>query len=188
MDCCRTIGVHASPSFVYLSIRATSAERSPRHRHRKRCPSAATRGLPAKTSATSSDDFRSRVLGHSPPLVVRLAPAVALRPGRHRRPLAARTVSQILGAAIETSWPPARPARYRRRDSPVDRADGCCQSPVACTADSWRTEDARYRDLRTHRLANSARQFPGLPLRPGRPSFTTTSANWCRLISFRCRR
>ena len=30
--------------------------------------------------------------------------------------------------------------------------------------------------------------FPGLPLRRGRPFFTTTSANWCRLISLRCRR
>src|SRR5262249_55049605 len=44
----RTIGVHASPSPVYLSIHPTPAERSPSHRNRKCCPAAATRGLPAK--------------------------------------------------------------------------------------------------------------------------------------------
>src|SRR5262244_3856660 len=41
-----------------------------------------------------------------------------------------------------------RPFSCLSFDSP--RADGCCQSPMACTANSWRTENPRYRHLRKH--------------------------------------
>src|SRR5215831_12363322 len=61
---------------------------------------------------------------------------------------------------MQTSRSAARPARYSGRTSPIDRTNGSRQSPLACATDSWRTEDAQHRHLRTHCLANSARASP----------------------------
>ena len=72
---------HASLFPLDLSIRPAPDERSPSHRDRKCCPATATRGLPAKTETTGSDDFRSTVLDLSPQLVVRLAQSINLCPG-----------------------------------------------------------------------------------------------------------
>jgi hypothetical protein len=53
-----------------------------------------------KTQATAADDLGPGILDHPPQRVVRLATSLVLCPGRHRRPLAARTVPQILGQAF----------------------------------------------------------------------------------------
>jgi putative transposase len=56
--------------------------------------------------------------------VVRLATSLALCPGRHRRPLAARTVPQILGQVVQPAAPASRSSRHSRRTPPIDRANG----------------------------------------------------------------
>jgi hypothetical protein len=82
--------------------------------------------------------------------------SVVLCPGRHRHPLATRTISEILGAAVQIVWSSSGPARYRGRGSAIDRTNGDRQSVVAGTANSRRIEDARHLDLRAHRLPNPA--------------------------------
>ena len=77
-----------------------------------------------------------------------------LRPRRHGRPLAARTVSQVLGSAVEGEPAPSRPTRDGRRDSTPDREDGCRQPSLARTQDSRRVDNARHRDFRTYCLPN----------------------------------
>src|SRR5215469_9551094 len=79
---------------------------------------------------------------------------------RTPHPLAARTVSPVLGPLVQLSSPATRPARYGLADSPIDRANGGGQSIVACATDSWRIEDAGHRHLRAHRLAHSAPASP----------------------------
>src|SRR5215471_509171 len=119
-----------------------------------------TRGFPTKTQAASSNHLGSSVLDHPASLVVRLARSAALCSGGHGHPLAARTVSQVLGPVVQLSSPASRPACYGLADSPIDRANGDGQSIVAGATDSWRIEDAGHRHLRTHRLAHSASAFP----------------------------
>ena len=79
---------------------------------------------------------------------------LVLRPSRHGRPLAARTVSQVLGSAAESEPARSRPTRDGGRDSTSHRTDGCRQPSVGRTQDSWRVENARHRDFRTHYLPN----------------------------------
>jgi hypothetical protein len=74
----------------------------------------------------------------------------------HRRPLAARTVPQILVQVVQLAASASRSPRHSRGTTPIDRANGHRQFVVARTQDSWRTPDARYRDLRTHRVAHRA--------------------------------
>jgi hypothetical protein len=77
-----------------------------------------------------------------------------VRPSRHGRPLAARTVSQVLGSTVEGETTPSRATRDGRRDSTPHRADGCGQLSLARTQDSRRVDNARHRDFRTHCLPN----------------------------------
>jgi hypothetical protein len=78
------------------------------------------------------------VLDRTPPIVVRLARSVVLCPGGYGHPLATRTVSEILGAAVQIVWSSSGPAGYRGRGSAIDRTNGARHSFVACTADSRR--------------------------------------------------
>ena len=90
------------------------------------------------------------------PLLVRLAPAAALRTGRHRRPLAARAVSQVLGAAIEACM-------RRRRGRPATAVEirRLIERMVAANP-LWRAPRIHgelkmlgIADLRAHGLPNS---------------------------------
>src|SRR5215469_5066163 len=143
-------------SLPFLPI---ASERSPSRRPRE-CRAPPTRGVPTKTQAASSNHLGSSVLDHPAPLVVRLARSAGLCSGRHGHPLAARTVSQVLGPVVQLSSPATRLARYGLADSPIDRMNGDGQSIVACATDSWRIEDAGHRNLRAHRLAHSAPASP----------------------------
>ena len=147
-------------SLPFLPI---ASERSPSRRPRECRPPPPTRGFPTKTQAASSNHLGSSGLDHPASLVVRLARSAALCSGGHGHPLAARTVSQVLGPIVQLSSRATRPARYGLADSPIDRANGDGQSIVACATDSWRIEHAGHRDLRTHRLAHSAPASPACP-------------------------
>src|SRR5215469_11681516 len=116
--------------------------------------------LSDENAGGGSNHLGSSVLDHPAPLVVRLARSAALCSGGHGHPLAARTVSPVLGPLVQLSSPATRLARYGLADSPIDRANSDGQSIVACATDSWRIEDAGHRNLRTHRLAHSAPASP----------------------------
>ena len=79
---------------------------------------------------------------------------------------------------------PATAVEIRRLIERMVAANPLWRAPTA----SRRTEDARHRDLRAHRLANSPNAAAGHRVRPGRRFFTTTSAKWCRSISLPCPR
>src|SRR5215469_7584585 len=144
-------------SLPFLPI---ASERSPSRRPRECRAPPPTRGVPAKPQVASSNHLGSSVLDHPAPLVVRLARSAALCSGGRGHPLAARTVSQVLGPLVQLSSPASRPARYGLAHSPIDRMNGDGQSIVACATDSWRIEDAGHRNLRAHRLAHSAPASP----------------------------
>src|SRR5215471_13249777 len=115
-----------------------------------------TRGLPAKTETTLSDFPRPTILGRTLPAVEALALSPDLRPGRYRRPLAARAISQVLGTSFQKEPATSRQACDGSRDSTSDGWDGCGQSAMGRTEDSRRAEDAWPRDLGTDHLPASA--------------------------------
>jgi hypothetical protein len=84
-----------------------------RRRDGEHCSPRSTRCLPTKTKATHIDLRRSTVLGGGVPAVDWLARTPGLRPSRHGRPLAARTVSQVLGSAVESEPARSRPTSQR---------------------------------------------------------------------------
>src|SRR5215468_3900890 len=81
-------------SLPFLPI---ASERSPSRRPRECRAPPPTRGFPTKTQAAASNHLGSSVLDHPAPLVVRLARSPGLCSGGHCHPLAAPTVSQVLG-------------------------------------------------------------------------------------------
>src|SRR5436190_23348981 len=90
---------------------------------------------------------------------------------------AARAVPEILGSAFQAAASSSRPPSHRCRTPPIDRTNGRCQSAVARTQNSWRTQDARYRHFRAHCLAPPAHAPPAaepdledLPAQPYRPN------------------
>jgi hypothetical protein len=147
---------HANAFTVRVSIRPIASRRTSGRCHRERSTTNADSSFSTKTEAPSADDLGSDILGRSPQPVLRLATSPDLRPGRHCRPLASRTVPEVLGQVVQAAAPASRSPRYRRRTPPIDRANGGCQSAVARTQDSWRTQDARHRHLRAHRVAHPA--------------------------------
>src|SRR3954465_4422585 len=106
--------------------------------------------FPTKTEAPVADKLGPGILDHSPQPAVRLATSPDLRPGRYCRPLAARTLPQILGQVVQAAAPAPRSPPHRRRTPPIDRANGRRQSALARAQDSRRTQNARHRDLRAH--------------------------------------
>jgi hypothetical protein len=90
------------PAFVLLLFRfATPLQRSCGRRRGKCRSSPSTRGLSEKTEATSLDLLRPAILGRTLSAVESLARSPDVRPSRHGRPLAARTVSPVLGRSVE---------------------------------------------------------------------------------------
>src|SRR3954470_17740534 len=167
---------HATAFTVRVSIRSLAPQRTSGRCARERSAPNADSSVPTKTEAPSADDLGSDILGGSPQRVVRLATSLALCPGRHRRPLAARTVPQILGQVVQPAAAAPRSPRHSRRTPPIDRANSRRQSAVARTQGSWRAEDARHCHLRAHCVAHPA-QAPAatepdvadLPAQPCRP-------------------
>jgi hypothetical protein len=147
---------HASSFSVGLSIRPIALQRTSGGCQRERSATNANRSVSTKTEAPAAHNLGPSILGHSAQRVVGLATSSDVHSGRHRRPLAARTVPQILGQAFQTAAPTPRSPRHRRTTPPLDRANGRCQPVVARTQDSWRAEDARHRHLRTLRVAHPA--------------------------------
>ena len=96
---------HASPFTVGVSIRPVAPQRTSGRCHREHSATNANSGISAKTEAPAADDLGPGVLDYSPQPVVRLATSLALCPGRHGRPMAARTVPEILGQAVEAAAP-----------------------------------------------------------------------------------
>src|SRR6516164_3981574 len=84
------------------------------------CSSPSTRGLPATTETTRSDFPRPTILGRTLPAVEALALSPDVRPSRHGRTLAARAISQILGAFIEKEPASPRQTLDGRRHSTSD--------------------------------------------------------------------
>src|SRR6516164_5986411 len=91
---------YASSVSIYRPFLPAADERSPSRRSRECRAPPPTRSLPAKTQAPGSDHLRSSILGHSSPLLARLARSAFLCPGGHRHPLAARTIPQVLGPIV----------------------------------------------------------------------------------------
>ena len=56
--------------------------------------------------------------------------------------------------------PASRTPEHRPRTSPINRTNGRGQSVVARTQDSWRTQNARHRDLGAYRIAPPAQAPP----------------------------
>src|SRR4051812_42130334 len=123
-----------------------------------------------KTVNTSKANVRRFLLIHSqtefsrttvpPESMGQLAQAVALRPARHGCAMAARAVPEILGSALQAAAPGPRSPRHERRTPSINCTNGRRQSAVARTQNSWRTQDARYRHLRTHCLTPPAQTPP----------------------------
>jgi hypothetical protein len=127
---------HATAFTIRVSIRPLASQRTSGRCDRERSAPNADSSVSTKTEAPSADDLGSDILGRSPQRVVRLATSLALCPGRHRRPLAARTVPQILGQVVQPAAAASRSPRHRRRTPPLDRANSRRQSVVARTQDS----------------------------------------------------
>jgi hypothetical protein len=119
---------HANAFTVRVSIRPIASRRTSGRCHRERSTTNADSSFSTKTEAPSADDLGSDILGRSPQPVLRLATSPDLRPGRHCRPLASRTVPEVLGQVVQAAAPASRSPRYRRRTPPVNRASGRCQS------------------------------------------------------------
>src|SRR5215471_6725381 len=108
------------PRPVPVSFCATPLQRSCGRGGGECGSSPSTRGLPATTKTTRSHFPRPTVLGGTLPAVEALALTPDVRPSRHRRPLAARAISQVLGTFIEKEPPSPRQTRHGRRDSTSD--------------------------------------------------------------------
>ena len=178
---------HGSAFSVRVSIRPLAPQRTSGRCGRERSATNADSCISAKTEAAAADDLGSGILDQSSQRVVRLATSLVFRPGRNGRPLAARTVPQILGQVVQAASAASRSPRHRRRTPPIDRANGRGQSVVARTQDPWRAEDARHRPLRAHRVAHPCAASGGRRTRRGESSCTTISANLSPSISLLCR-
>src|SRR5215471_19099783 len=114
------IEAYADPRPVPVSFCATPLQRSCGRRGGECGSSPSTRGLPATTKTTGSDFPRPTVLVGTLPAVEALALSPDVRPSRHRRPLAARAISQVLGTFIEKEPASPRETRDGRSDSTSD--------------------------------------------------------------------
>src|SRR3954470_5238863 len=92
---------HATAFTVRVSIRPLAPQRTSGHCDRERSATNADSSVSTKTEAPVADDLGPGILGLSPQSVVRLATSLALCPRRYRRPLAARTVPQILDQFVQ---------------------------------------------------------------------------------------
>src|SRR5207302_691239 len=106
---------HARAFPVRVSIHPLAPQRRSGGCHRERSAANANRGVSTKTEAPAADDLGPGILDHSPQPVVRLATSVGLCPGRYCRPLAARTLPQILGPVVQAAAPAPRSPPHRRR-------------------------------------------------------------------------
>ena len=174
---------HGSPIPVGVSIRPTAAQRPSGGGHRERSATNANRSLSAKAQASVADDLGPGVLDCPPEAVVRLAPPLALCPGRHCCTLAARTVPQILGQTVEAaasaSWSPP----HCRRTPPIDRANGRRQSAVARTPGFMANSKCSVSPFPSALSRASCARSTARRTRPGGPSYTITSAKWYPPIS-----
>jgi hypothetical protein len=103
---------HASPFAVRVSIRPIALQRTSGRCHRERSATNANRSVSAKTEAPAADDLGPGILDHSSQRGVRLATSSDLHPGRHRRPLASRTVPEVLDQVVPAASPsPSAPCR-----------------------------------------------------------------------------
>jgi len=141
---------HARAFPTGVSIRPIAPQRTSGGCHGERSAANANRSVSTKTEAPVADKLGPGILDHSPQPAVRLATSPDLRPGRYCRPLAARTLPQILGQVVQAAAPAPRSPPHRRRTPPIDRANGRRQSALARAQDSRRTQNARHRDLRAH--------------------------------------
>jgi hypothetical protein len=139
-------------------------------------------GVCGSRSQTTSLQLRPL---HLPCFLSNQARSPGLRPSRHDPPLAARTVSQVLGSAVEGEPAPSLATRDGRRDSTPDREDGCHQPSLARTQDSRRVEDAPHRDFRTHCLPNPTETAAAATARPGRRPCAITSVRRFRLTHYK---
>jgi hypothetical protein len=178
---------HGSAFSVGVSIRPPAPQRTSGRGHRERSATNAISRLSAETETPAANDLGSGILDDSPQPVGRLATSPDLRAARYRRPLATRTVSEILGPAVQPAGPTSRSPEHRRRTPPIARANGCCKSVVARTQDSRRTQHARHRHLRTQLSRASCAGCAARRTRHGRLSCTTMSGKWSRPISLPCR-
>src|SRR4051812_1690858 len=105
---------HGGSFPVNVSIRPIALQRPSGRGHRERGATNANSRVSAKTEAPVVDDLGSDVLDCAPESVVRLAQALALRPGRHGCALAARAVPEILGQAVSAAAEAPRSPPHRR--------------------------------------------------------------------------
>src|SRR4051812_33407401 len=120
----------------------------------------ANRRFSAEAQAAAADNRGPGILDYPPESMGQLAQAVALRPARHGCAMAARAVPEILGSALQAAAPGPRSPQHERRTPSINCTNGRRQSAVARTQNSWRTQDARYRHLRTHCLTPPAQTPP----------------------------
>src|SRR5215467_12487693 len=111
---------HAVPRAVPVSFRATPLQRSCGSGGGQRRSPPPTRCLPAKTPAAGPDFLRSAILGRAFSALEKLAHSADVRPSRHRRRLATRLVSQILGNTVKREAASSRQTYDSRRDTAFD--------------------------------------------------------------------
>ena len=172
---------------MYLSIRSSPHERTWSHCGGERRSPPATRRLPAKTAATGVDRLRSPLLGRAVAVLERLARCVALR--------TPDTVVRWQRERFRKFWARLSRVNRRRRGRPVAAVEiRRLIERILAANPLWRAPRI-HGELKMLGIAipnalsrEFCEGFAGLPLRRGRRFFTTTSANWCRLISSLCRR
>src|SRR3954470_8506722 len=94
---------------VGLSIRTIAPQRSSGRGPRKRSAPNANRRFSAEAQAAAADNRGPGILDYPPESMGQLAQAVALRPARHGRAMAARAVPEILGCSSCWQWDTENP-------------------------------------------------------------------------------